>query len=179
MALVQRLEGGDFHSHHHHFGGASTHTHEDQSQRRSTVHSESTALLQHDGVPRTYSSAYSAAHSDAIPASPHTEDDHDDKEPSSPSEPFFSGHHRFEPSSSHSLHNSRSRRTPSIWTLHDAIAHGGPVVEHTIVEQSFPADQVSTRSSVIDSTSAKHQIVNTVVSLTIHLRGWHFKCKLL
>jgi len=162
MALVQRLEGGDFHSHHHHFGGASSHTHDDhQSQRRSTALSESTDLLQHDGPAQTYGSAHSAVRSEAMSESTHA--DHDDKEPSSPSEPYFSGHHRFEPSASHSLHNPRSRRTPSVWTLHDAIAHGEPMVEQTVIEQSFPADQASTRSSMVDSTSAKHQIVNTVV----------------
>lgn len=136
MALVQRLEGGDYHSHHHHFGGASSHSHAEdhQSQCRSaTAHSESTVLLPHDAPgARTYGSAHSAGFSEAAmtttttDSGAHMQEADDDKEPSSPSEPYFSGHHRFEPSSSHSLHNSRSRRTPSVWTLHDAIVHGGP-----------------------------------------------------
>ncbi len=95
-----------------------------QSRRRPPVRSagrrprtsESTVLLPHDAPgARTYGSAHSAGFSEAAmttttDSGAHMQDADDDKEPSSPSEPYFSGHHRFEPSSSHSLHNSRSRR---------------------------------------------------------------------
>lgn len=157
MAFVQNMEGGDPHSHgnHHNFDADPS-----PVSRKPTMSLETSHLLdQNTGTTRSYTSSH---FSHTLHDIPDDESNHEHAH-ATPATPYFTGHHRFEPSSSHSMH--RARRNPSIAELHDSMISGiSRRHSHSHTEENGMPNTEPASESVTKVVEGKHQIVNTIVS---------------